>query len=126
MDPSIEESAMNLRIKTIFDIKAAANSLTTCNDIVEAEARLVADAPAQATDNVNEIDAQDILTRVCEERRQEAANASVSGSDELRPWSTDVTDVTQKVVNISGTAFDQLEGTESSMTVPPVRRQLLT
>ena len=101
MDPSIEESAMNLGMKTTFDIWAAANSLTICNDIVKAEAGLADGDPAQATDNYNEINAQEILTRVCEERRQKAANASVSGSGELRPWSTDVTDVAQKVANIS-------------------------
>ena len=91
MDPSIEESAMNLRIKTTFNIEAAANSLTICDDIVKAEAGLADGDSAQAKDNVNEIDAQEILTRVCEKRRQ--GNASVSASGELRPWSTDIIDV---------------------------------
>ena len=83
MELSIEESAMNLRITTTFNIEAAVNSLTTCVDIVKAEAGLADGDSAQAKDNVNEIDAQEILTRVCEERRQR--NAIVSGRGELRP-----------------------------------------
>ena len=85
MDPSSEERAMNLHIELTLDIEAAANSLTSYDDIVKAEAGLADGDPAKATDNVNEIDSQEILTRVREERRQEAADASVSGSGELRP-----------------------------------------
>ena len=118
MDPSSEESTMNLYIELTLDIEAAANSLTTCDDIVKAEAGLADGNPAKATDNVNEIDSQELLTRMREERRREAADASVSGSGELRPWSTDVTDVARKAANISGTAIDQPEGTESTISVP--------
>ena len=85
MDPSSEDSAMNLHIELTLDIDGAANSLTTCDDIVKAEAGLADGDPAKATDNVNEIDSKEILTRLREERRQEAADASVSGSVELRP-----------------------------------------
>ena len=118
MDPSSEESSMNLHIELTLDFEVAANSLTTCDDIVKAEAGLADGDPAKATHNVNEIDSHEILTRVREERRREAADTSVSGSGEVRPWSTDVTDVAQKATNISGTAFDQPEETESSIAVP--------
>ena len=116
MNASSEESAMNLHIG--LDIEAAANCLTTCDDIVKAEAGLADGDPAKATDNVNEIDSQEILNRVREEKRQEATDASVSGSGELWPWSTDVTDGAQKAANISGTAFDQPEETDPSIAVP--------
>ena len=118
MDTSNEESAMNLHIEPTLDIEAAANSLTTSDDIVKAETGLADGDPAKVTDNVNEIDSQEILTWMREERRREAADSIVSGSGELRPWNTDVTDGAQKAANISGTAFDQPEDTESGIAFP--------
>ena len=111
---------MNLYNGLTLDIEAAANCLTTSDDIVKTEVGLADGDAAKATDNVSEIESQEILTRMREERRQEAADASVSGSGELWPWSTDVTDVAQNASNICGTAFDQPEETESSIAVPSV------
>ena len=67
MDPSSEESVMNLLIEPMLDIGAAANSLTTGVDIVKAEAELADGDAAKEIDNVNEIDCQEIFTRAREE-----------------------------------------------------------
>ena len=82
MDPSSEESAMNLHIEPTLDIEATANSLTTCDDIVKAGAGLADGDPAKVTDDINGTDSQQICTRAFE-RRHEAADVSVSRPVEL-------------------------------------------